>query len=208
MSPPARLFVAGSGTWALEVIEYARAAGAEVIGLLELIAPARVGSQIHGLPVRLPGDLPPAADRLAVLGLAGARAEHWERLVEYGWRSAPAVVHPRSVISPSAGLADGALVGPLAVLGAQAELCAHAVVARGALVGHHTRVGVGAVLNPAANVGGNAFIGDGAAIGMGATVLNAVRVGARAVVAAGAVVIRDVEEGQRVQGVPARVHGT
>lgn len=203
-----RLFVAGTGTWALELIEYARAADVEVIGLLELVEPERAGRRIHDLPVRLPEDLPPVPDRLAIVGLIRARAQYGERLAEHGWRPAPPIVHPRSIISPSARLADGVLVGPGAVLGAESELDAHAVVARGALVGHHTQVGIGAVLNPGANVGGNASIGDGAAIGMGATVLNAVRVGAGAVVAAGAVVIRDVAGGHRVQGVPAKVYGT
>jgi len=42
-------------------------------------------------------------------------------------------------------------------------------------------------------------------IGMGAVVANGLEVGAGAVVAAGAVVLRDVDAGARVQGVPARV---
>jgi sugar O-acyltransferase (sialic acid O-acetyltransferase NeuD family) len=194
------LHIAGTGSFALEVVEYARADGYEVIGLLELVDAARVGSEVHGLPVLVPED----TTGTAAIGLAGNRLELWARLVEHGWRPAR-IVHPAAHVSPSAEVGDGAVVGPAAVIGAAAQLGQHALVARGALVGHHTSIGAGAVLNPGANIGGNARIGDGGVIGMGATVVNGVEVGAGAVVAAGAVVVRPVEPETRVQGVPARV---
>jgi len=195
------LHVAGSGSFALEVVEYARAAGHDVTALVELLDPARVGSEVHGLPVVAPEQGAGAV----VVGLAGNRLELWSLLAEHGWEAA-SVVHPAAHVSPSAQLAAGVLIGPAAVIGAAAKLGPQSVVARGALVGHHTRIGAGAVLNPGANVGGNASIGDAAVLGMSATVVNGMEVGARAVVAAGAVVVRDVEPATRVQGVPARVY--
>ena len=48
-------------------------------------------------------------------------------------------------------------------------------------------------------------IGDRVEIGAGAKVLGAIRVGSDAVVGANAVVVRDVESGSVVGGVPARV---
>lgn len=192
--------MAGTGSFALEVVEYAEANGDRVIGLLELLDLARVGSEVHGLPVLGPEH----GSGLAAIGLGGQRLELWARLAEHGWRPAR-IVHPAAHVSPSADIAEGALVGPAAVLGAGARIGPHGLVARGALVGHHARIGAGAVLNPGANVGGNARIGDGAALGMGATVVNGVEVGAGAVVAAGAVVVRPVEADTRVQGVPARL---
>jgi UDP-perosamine 4-acetyltransferase len=196
----AGLYVAGTGSFALEVVEYARASGHDVRGLLELLDPGRVGSEVHGLPVVAPDTGPGTA----VLGLGGDRLELWSLLAEHGWRAAT-IVHPAAHVSPSARLAEGCLVGPAAVVGASAELGPHALVARGALVGHHTRLGAGSVLNPGANVGGNAHVGDGAVLGMGSIVVNGVEVGAGAVVAAGAVVVRPVAPATRVQGVPARV---
>jgi len=44
------IHVAGTGSFALEVAEYARNAGLEVAGLIELQDPARVGTEVHGLP--------------------------------------------------------------------------------------------------------------------------------------------------------------
>ena len=49
------IYVAGTGSFALEVAEYARDAGFTVAGLIELQDPARVGTEVHGLPVRAGG---------------------------------------------------------------------------------------------------------------------------------------------------------
>lgn len=196
----AGVYVAGTGSFALEVVEYVRASGREVDGLLELIDSSRIGAEVHGLPVVGPE----RGSGTAVLGLGGDRLTLWSLLAEHGWR-ATTVVHPAGHVSPSARLAEGCLVAPAAVIGAAAELGQQALVARGALVGHHTRLGDGAVVNPGANVGGNARIGDGAVLGMGAVVVNGVEIGAGAVVAAGAVVVRSVAPATRVQGIPARL---
>jgi len=191
--------VAGTGSFALEIVEYARVAGHDVAGLLELVDGSRIGSEVHGLPVLAPED----ARGAAAVGLAGNRLELWALLAEYALTAA-SIVHPTAHVSPSAQLAEGVVIGPLAVVGAAAEIGPQALAARGVLVGHHTSIGAGVVLNPGANVGGNTRIGEGATLGMGATVVNGVEVGANAVVAAGAVVLRPVEAETRVQGVPAR----
>jgi sugar O-acyltransferase (sialic acid O-acetyltransferase NeuD family) len=182
------------------MIEYARAAGHEVAGLVELVDSSRIGGEVHGLPV-VGLDAGPGT---AIIGLGGERLTLWARLAEHGWRAAT-VVHPAAHVSPSAQLAEGCLVAPAAVIGAAAQLGRQTIVARGGLVGHHAHLGAGVVLNPGANVGGNASVGDGAVLGMGAIVVNGVEVGAKALVAAGAVVVRPVEPATRVQGVPARV---
>jgi sugar O-acyltransferase (sialic acid O-acetyltransferase NeuD family) len=198
------IHVAGTGSFALEVVEYARDAGFEVAGLIELQNPARVGTEIHGLPVRS-GDDPPAGGAAAVVGAGGDRLAHWALLAPHGWRAA-SVVHPAAHVAPSARVGDGCVVAPGVVVGAASELGDHVLVGRGALVGHHTVLEAGVVLNPGANVAGHVRLGGGATVGMGALVADHLEVGAGAVVAAGAAVVRSVPAGVRVQGVPARVY--
>jgi sugar O-acyltransferase (sialic acid O-acetyltransferase NeuD family) len=196
------LHVAGTGSFALEIVEYARDAGFSVAGLVELVDEQRVGTEIHGLPV-VAGRSGAEFDGI-VLGLGGNRLSHWATLAEQGW-SPVAVLHPRAHVSQSAVVGAGAVIGPFSVIGAAAELGPHVLVGRGALVGHHTLIEGGATLNPGANVAGNARVGEGAVIGMGALVSNGIEIGAGAVVAAGSVVLRTVDPETRVQGVPARV---
>jgi sugar O-acyltransferase (sialic acid O-acetyltransferase NeuD family) len=198
-----KIFVAGTGSFALETVEYARDAGLEVTGLVELIDPERVGAEVHGLRVIALDE--GAARNEVVVGAGGDRLGHWALLAEHGWAPA-SVVHPAAHLSPSAVVAPGAIVAPGAVVGAASRVGPHALVGRGALVGHHAGIGAGATLNPGANVAGNTVVGDGAVIGMGALVSNGIEIGAGAVVAAGAVVVRPVEPRTRVQGVPARVY--
>jgi sugar O-acyltransferase (sialic acid O-acetyltransferase NeuD family) len=195
------LYVAGTGSFAADIVEIARDAGETVAGLIELVDPERIGGSVHGLPVV--GFEPPEPSARAVIGAGVARAELSGRLTAGGWRLA-SVVHPAAHVPPSAEVGAGAVVGPGAVLGAYAAVGESAIVARGALVGHHTRVGEYATLNPGANVAGNSRVEEGAFLGLGCVVADHIRVGRDAVVAAGAVVVRDVPPGARVQGVPAR----
>jgi sugar O-acyltransferase (sialic acid O-acetyltransferase NeuD family) len=196
------LFVFGSGSFALEIAEYARAAGHEVAGLIEARDANRVGSVVHGLRVHDSADLP-APGAKAVIGAQGDRIAMWERLAAHGW-SAVTVVHPAAHVSGSAQLGKGCVVGPGAVIGAAATIGAHVLIGRGALVGHHVELGTGVVLNPGANVGGNSRVGSGARLGIGAVVVNGIAIGDDAVIAAGAVVVVPVDAGVRMQGVPAR----
>ena len=195
------VFVAGTASFAAEIADWARAAGLRVAGLIEMVDPDRVGTERHGVPV-LALDRASAGAQ-AVLGLGGDRREHWEQLAGRGW-DARTIVHPTCCLASDVQLGAGATIGPLAVVGAGAVLGDQVIVSRGALVGHHVDVGPFATLNPGVNVGGNSTIGEGAFVGMGATIVDGTSVGAGAVIAAGAVVVRDVEPGTRVQGVPAK----
>ena len=111
MSGSGDIHVAGTGSFALEVAEYARDAGFTVAGLIELLDPARVGTEVHGLPVRAADDL--RAGALAVVGAGGDRLAHWALLAPHGWRPAT-VVHPAAHVSPSARVAPGCVVAPAA----------------------------------------------------------------------------------------------
>jgi sugar O-acyltransferase (sialic acid O-acetyltransferase NeuD family) len=193
--------VAGTGSFALEVAEWAQASGLRVAGLIELMDSDRVGTERHGLPVIAVAPRPPAGR--AVIGAGGDRRAHWAAVAEHGWEPV-AVVHPRAWLSPSVRIGAGVVVGPNATLGAATQIGDHVLVNRGALIGHHVRLEAGAVVNPGANIAGHARIGRGATIGLGGVVADHVDVGVGAVVAAGAVVVRPVAAGQRVQGVPAR----
>lgn len=195
------LYLAGSGSFAAELAEWAGDAGWQVAGLIELVDLARVGTTVEGHPVIAPCSRPSGA--AAVVAAGGDREAHWRLLAPHGWEPAT-VVHPGAHVSPSARLAAGCVVAPGAVIGAATTVGAHTLVSRGALIGHHCDVGAFVSLLPGANVGGHVEIGDRAAVSIGAVIINGLRVGAGATVAAGAVLVRDLRDGVRAQGVPAR----
>jgi sugar O-acyltransferase (sialic acid O-acetyltransferase NeuD family) len=193
--------VAGTGSFAAEISDWAAAAGIWVLGLIEMLDAQRVGGVQAGLPVV--GLELPRPGACAVLGLGGDRRDEWNRLVAHGW-TPMTVVHPSASLAADARIGAGVTIGPLAVVGAASVVGDQTIISRGVLVGHHVSVGAFATLNPGVNIGGNAAIGSGAFIGMGATVVNGVTIGERALIAAGALVLSDVDAATRVQGVPAR----
>ncbi len=196
------IFVAGTRTFAAEVVGYATEAGFRVVGLLEASQRERIGETIHELPVAWLEDVRPDG-RPAVVGTGdSARREVVQRLTAGGWETVP-LVHPRAHLPATTTVGVGAIVAPGVVVGAHSIIGEHVVVGRGCLVGHHTEIGAFATLGPGANVAGNVKIGTDVFVGMGAVVRDHVTVGAGAVIAMGAVVIGDVPADTTVRGVPA-----
>jgi acetyltransferase-like isoleucine patch superfamily enzyme len=124
-------------------------------------------------------------------------------------------------------IGDGTRIGPFveiqrgAVVGARCKIQSHAFICDGVHIGDRVFVGHGVLFvndkHPkATNEQGDLAdesdwtllpvrVEDGATIGSGAIVLGGVTIGSEALVGAGAVVTRDVQPGEVVAGVPARV---
>jgi acetyltransferase-like isoleucine patch superfamily enzyme len=102
----------------------------------------------------------------------------------------------------------GARVGPFAAVGLGATFDIFRPdlisVGRGAIIGYNVTI-LTHEFRPDGLYIGPVEIGEGALVGANATVLAGVRIGAGAQVGAGAVVARDIPDGSRAFGVPARI---
>ncbi|RYY49506.1 MAG: acetyltransferase [Chitinophagaceae bacterium] len=114
-------------------------------------------------------------------------------------------VHPTSIICPSAIIekagvmvAAGAIIQPLAKIGAGAICNTGCIVEHECIVGAYSHIGPGTVLCGNVNVGENSFIGAGAIVRQNITI------GRHCMIGAGSVVIKDVPDHSTVVGVPAR----
>lgn len=125
----------------------------------------------------------------------------------------------------NARIEPGVSIREHAEIGDNAVIMMGAVINIGAKIGKNTMIDMNAILGGRAEVGENSHIGAGAVlsgviepanatpvrvgnnvlVGANAVVLEGVQIGDNAVVAAGSVVTKDVEAGQVVAGVPAKV---
>jgi sugar O-acyltransferase (sialic acid O-acetyltransferase NeuD family) len=206
-----RIVGVGAGTHAKSVLEAIRSSDRFDVAALVDDDDALAGSDLLGVPVvsaealeRLRAE----GVTLAFVGVGGvasssARRGVFQRLLDGGFEL-PTIVHASAVVSAWASLGRGVQLLAASVVNAGAEVGDGAIVNTGAIVEHDCRIGPHAHVAPGVRLAGLVTVGEGAHVGIGATVIEAVRIGDDALVAAGAVVLRDVPDGARVAGVPAR----
>lgn len=204
------LIVIGAGAHGRVLADTLRVCGRKVLGFLDA-RPDLQGAQVDGLPI-LGGDEhlechDPQAVMLANgIGSAGsteARRRVYERIKAAGFQL-ETVRHPATTMSDSVVLKVGAQVMAGAVLQTGVVVGENTLVDIGVLLDHDCVIGAHCHLAPGVVFSGTVRMGDGCHVGTGAKFIQGLTIGAGALIAAGAVVVRDVPEGARMAGVPAR----
>jgi sugar O-acyltransferase (sialic acid O-acetyltransferase NeuD family) len=130
------------------------------------------------------------------------RAAKYDEAVAAGLQPATCI-HPAAWVSPRAQIGAGTVVMPRAVVQTDAVVGINCILNTGVIVEHDCRIGAHAHLSPSVTLSGTVTVGSFAHMGTGAIAIPGVCIGDRAVVGAGAVVLRPVEPGTTVAGVPA-----
>lgn len=197
------LWIAGAGGVGREAFDVAIACGIEVAGFID---DRTDGTEVRGLSVVRPDEVPGGATVLVAIGNPSTRLEVAGRLARLG-HTPTSLVHPRSIVGPLTVIGPGSLVSGGAHISSSVTLGSHTQVHYNATVGHDCTLDEGATVLPGANVAGAVHLGGAVTIGSGAIVLQGLTVGEDAVVGAGAVVTKDVSAGTTVVGSPARPAG-
>ena len=198
-----RVLLVGAASFAEEVADLASSVGVEVAGWIEGLDRSIVDAA-HDPPIVWVDDQAAFEPTLPILPAIGAvrRMAFMRRLIDEG-RQLSTLIHPSAVVSASAVIEPGCVIGPLVVVGAQSRICEGVILNRGVLIGHHTEIGRYSTVSPGANVNGKVTVGEQVYIGSGAVVRDHLRVGDRAVVGMGAVAVKDVPADTTVVGIPA-----
>jgi sugar O-acyltransferase (sialic acid O-acetyltransferase NeuD family) len=114
-------------------------------------------------------------------------------------------IHPSAVIDASASIAEqGVMIAANATINPLASIGTGAICNTGCIIEHECVVGEFAHIGPGAVLCGNVKIGSCTFVGANAVIKQGITVGKNAMIGAGAVVVKDVPDGVKVIGVPAK----
>lgn len=114
-------------------------------------------------------------------------------------------IHPSAVIGRDVTIEPGCMICAGVVINSGAVIRENTILNTGCTVDHDCVVGPHAHVAPGANLAGNVTVDEGAFLGIGSCAVQGVTLGEWSVVGAGGAVIGDVEPGETVVGVPARI---
>jgi sugar O-acyltransferase (sialic acid O-acetyltransferase NeuD family) len=194
--------ILGAGALGREVLAVFEASGTSVAGFL--VERGYATSPVQGIPVA--DDLEawssdPETRFLIAVGDGRARAKLVRQLGRAHYATA---IHPAAIIGPNVALGEGVMVLGAANMTVDITVAPHVLIYPGCTITHDCVIGAYASLGPGVSLAGGVVIEEGANIGVGAVVAPGCRIGAWSIVGAGAAVIRDVQAGSTVVGVPAR----
>ena len=164
-----KIGIIGAGTLAAFILDIAaRNASLEILGQFDDRFPEITSA--NGLPVlgRV-DDVPPGTPLALGIGAPAARKAIYERLRARGF-TFPPVIDPSCVVSASARIAAGVILGPLSSVLAGSEILEGACLLSHVNVNQDVSIGAVALIGAGAIIGNHARIGTGAHVGLGCAI--------------------------------------
>jgi UDP-perosamine 4-acetyltransferase len=197
--------VIGGGGHAKVIINLLKRAGRTIAGFTDLREGAK---DILGVK-RLGPDVEASPHEVELVnGVGNVRVTDVRRNLFEGYKSRgftfAVAVHPAAIVAEDVTLHEGAIVMAGAVLQPGAVIGPNSVINTRASIDHDCQIGAHVHVAPGVTLSGSVIVGDDSLLGTASTVIQGIRIGKGVLVAAGAVVVRDLADGARAFGVPAR----
>ena len=205
----APVIVLGGGGHARVIVDILLACRRTVIGFVDQVPdkPPLYGVRQLGDFAQIAAGYGPdkvqLANGIGSISTPGARLDWYVYFKDRNYEFAPCI-HPGSIVSPHAEVAEGGQVMAGAVLQPGAVVGENALINTRASIDHDCRLGAHVHIAPGATLSGEVIVGERTHIGAGAVVIQCMQIGSDCIVGAGAVVVRDVPSGMTVKGVPAK----
>jgi len=170
--------------------------------------PSKEGTQYMGIPVIGGKEVLPKIDKYSswlinnVGSTTTAREKVSQIMIDAGCRFAT-LIHPNVDIAYTT-IGEGTIISDGAILGANVQIGKHCAIRSNAVVNHDNIIGNYCFVGPGVTLSGYVTLKNKVFLGVGVSIRERITVGEGALVGAGAAVIRDVEPGNVIAGVPAK----
>ena len=138
-----------------------------------------------------------------LLGNNKVRAEKYTLLKNAGFKML-SIVHPQALIDTKVTYGDNVIIEMGTAIHTNSTIGNNVFLGGDALIGHHNIIGNHVLVGGNVSFGGAVIVEDYVSIGVGASIKPGVRLGKGSVVGVGAAVVKDVNPGDVVVGVPAK----
>ena len=140
---------------------------------------------------------------ISSIGNNKIRAEKYTLLKNKGLQML-SLVHPQALIDTKVTYGDNVIIEMGTAIHTNSSIGNNVFLGGDALIGHHNKIGNHVLVGGNVSFGGSVIVEDYVSIGVGASIKPGVRLGKGSVVGVGAAVVKDVDPGAVVAGVPAK----
>ena len=171
--------------------------------------PQKTADNIDGTPVFGKKDLLNFAEQnniklaITAIGNNTIRAEKFNLLKNTGFQMI-SIVHPQALIDTKVSYGDNVIIEMGTAIHTNSKIGNNVFLGGEALIGHHNIIGDHVLVGGNVSFGGSVVVEDYVSLGVGASIKPGIRLGKGSVIGVGAAVIKDVEPGTTVVGVPAK----
>ncbi|MDY7394191.1 acetyltransferase [Aureibaculum sp. 2210JD6-5] len=114
------------------------------------------------------------------------------------------IVHPEAVIDETSKINEGTVIMAGSIINSSTIIGKHCIVNTSSSIDHECILEDYVHISPNATLCGGVNVGEGTHIGAGAVIIPNISIGKWCTIGAGSVVLKDVLDGQKVVGNPAR----
>ena len=114
------------------------------------------------------------------------------------------VIHPSSIISPSAIIGEGVQIMAGTIIQTNAFIADNTIINTGVKIDHDSVVYEHVHIAPGTTISGNVHVRANTHIGTGTSIIQGITIGEGCLIGAGSVIVKDIRDKAKAFGVPAK----